>query len=285
MREEVDSKFGEKLKHYSVGDMAKMLSLSPSSIRFYDQEGIVVPNRAEENTYREYSVVDGNYLLKVKELKNIGLPIPQIKEMLNHFTLEEFESGLAEAEASLRRSLSQIESFHSGVCNYIKRCELCSKVGIIDLQPRPAMYRFSHQINDVFLEGEGQIETLKKWTDLLPLTVLSFKFLWSELQDNPYTADLNWGFSIDADEEAARILSDGDLTEWIPAANAIHMVFCTSNSVFLQPQFLSPALAFASKHNFDISGDIIGNSLARVIGNSGEVLHYYEVWLPIKIDA
>ena len=81
MREEIDSKFGEQCKHYSVGDMAKMLSLSPSTIRFYDQEGIVVPNRADENTYRKYSVVDGNYLLKAKELKNIGLPIPQIKEI------------------------------------------------------------------------------------------------------------------------------------------------------------------------------------------------------------
>ena len=285
MREVIDSKFGEQLKHYSVGDMAKMLSLSPSTIRFYDQEGIVVPNRADENTYREYSVVDGNYLLKAKELKNIGLPIPQIKEMLNHYTLEEFEAGLIVAEAALKKSLLQVSRFHSGVCNYVKRCKRCSQVGKIDLQPRPAMYRYSHQVNDVFLEGKGRVETLKKWTDLLPLTVLSFKFLWSELQADPDSADLSWGFSIDADEEAAAALSGSNLTERIPATDAIHMVFCTSNSVFLQPKFLTPALDFADRHNFEISGDIIGNSLARVIGDNGEVVHYYEVWIPIRIES
>ncbi|GBG04236.1 MerR family DNA-binding transcriptional regulator [Lactobacillus rodentium] len=45
----------KKLKQYSVSEVAKMLKVSPRTIRFYDEKNLVSPMRVEENGYRVYS--------------------------------------------------------------------------------------------------------------------------------------------------------------------------------------------------------------------------------------
>lgn len=285
MRIDIDSEFTQLCKKYSIGDMSKLLSISAPTIRFYDQEGIVVPQRGDYNSYRKYTVVDGNYLLKTKELKNAGFSIPDTKLMLNHYNLEQFKTGLESASEELRGKISQLCLYQKGLEQYIRRCELCTSLEpIVDMQPRPAMFRYTHQINDEFIEGAGRIEELKKWTDLLPLTCLSFKFYINEIKSESSSANLYWGFSVSESNALGTGLEESDFTEIIPTVNAIHMIFVTVNEVFLKPQFFKPVLEYADRHNFALCGDVVGNSLARIMDNNGNLLHYYEVWFPVSLE-
>lgn len=270
------------MKKYSVGDMARMLSISPPTIRFYDQEKVVVPNRNEENQYREYTVVDGNYLLKTKELKNVGLGVQDIQKMLNEYQLSQFKQGLLLAEKQLEQEIARLSLFHEGVKKYEERCQMCAHAGQITLKERPELFRYTHQINDVFLEGPGRAEALKKWTDLLPLTVFSFLFRKEDILTEPEEADLHWGFSIEAPYAEAVSLAADPLAEHLLPCSSVHFIFSTKNEVFLKACHLKPALEYLDQHHFTLCGDIVGNSLARVIDKKGITEHFYEVWFPIE---
>ena len=83
---------------YTVGEMAALLSMSAPTIRFYDSQGAVVPHRDEENQYRKYTVVDGNYLIKMKELKNIGASLQESVQLLNDVDLTGYCDGFRQLE-------------------------------------------------------------------------------------------------------------------------------------------------------------------------------------------
>ena len=282
MRVEVDMEATKNMKTYTVGDMARMLSMNPPTIRFYDQEKIVVPSRNDENQYRQYTVVDGNYLLKTKELKNAGLSVQETQKMLNEYGLDQFQEGLLAANQQLEQEIFRLSLYRLGVKKYYQRCQKCISDSRISLEKRPEMYRYTHQINDVFLEGPGRIETLKVWTDYLPLTVLSFLFRKEELLENIEEADLYWGFSVEANHVEGTGLDCCELSDHWRECNCVHFIFSTKNEVFLKARYLRPALSYIREHHFTLCGDVVGNSLARVINEDGVVEHYYEAWLPIQ---
>ncbi|MFQ8583631.1 MAG: MerR family transcriptional regulator [Holdemania massiliensis] len=88
---------------YTVGEMASLLSMSAPTIRFYDSQGAVVPHRDQENQYRRYTVVDGNYLIKMKELKNIGASLQESVQLLNNVDFKEYCEGFRKLEAEEKR--------------------------------------------------------------------------------------------------------------------------------------------------------------------------------------
>ena len=69
-------------KYYSIGEFARLASVSSKTIRFYQQEGILKPSYIKENGYRYYEDEDIIKLQKIVALRYIGLPIKEIKEVL-----------------------------------------------------------------------------------------------------------------------------------------------------------------------------------------------------------
>ena len=146
----------------------------------------------------------------------------------------------------------------------------------ITLGMRPALWRMDHQIEDQFLEGKTTIEARTRWTDWMPAADLSFMFSCAE-PEHP----LHWGFAMEAPLAEALSLDHQD-SVYYPPVPCVRMVFCTRNEVFLRYENLQPAVNYLEKHAFTLAGDILGRSIARVMGKENTIIHYYDVWLPIK---
>lgn len=67
---------------YLIGDVAKMLDISAETIRFYEKEGLIAPQKDEKNNYRYYSINDITQLNDILFLRELGLGIKDIKETL-----------------------------------------------------------------------------------------------------------------------------------------------------------------------------------------------------------
>lgn len=55
------------------------IGITSKNIRFYEKEGLILPNRNEENGYREYSEMDLENLKKIKLLRKLGISIEDIR--------------------------------------------------------------------------------------------------------------------------------------------------------------------------------------------------------------
>lgn len=82
-------------KHYSISELASMLEVSPSTIRFYEEKKLIDPDRTSGNQ-RIYSKKDRARLKLILRGKRFGFSLDEIAEII----------GLADMEVN---ETSQIE--------------------------------------------------------------------------------------------------------------------------------------------------------------------------------
>ena len=63
-----------------IGDVAQMLGTTPRTLRYYEEEGLIVSRRTEGGT-RFYSQQDITRLRIILKLTKLGLPINDIKQL------------------------------------------------------------------------------------------------------------------------------------------------------------------------------------------------------------
>ena len=68
------------MKIYQVEEL---VGITKKNIRFYEDEGLLNPERNPENGYREYSLKDVHQLQKIKLLRKLDVPIEEIR-LLQH---------------------------------------------------------------------------------------------------------------------------------------------------------------------------------------------------------
>ena len=66
-------------EEYKVSDFAKLLDLTPETIRYYESVGIINPRHDENNRYRYYLSTDFSRLYNAKLLRSLGFALSDIK--------------------------------------------------------------------------------------------------------------------------------------------------------------------------------------------------------------
>ena len=73
-----------------IHEIESKTRLTKKSIRYYEEEGLISPKRNALNDYREYDENDLNTLKLIKFLRELNIPINDIKKLHNNtLTLEE----------------------------------------------------------------------------------------------------------------------------------------------------------------------------------------------------
>ncbi|WJH36130.1 MerR family transcriptional regulator [Paenibacillus sp. CC-CFT747] len=69
-------------KEWKVGQLAKMTGLTIRTLRYYDQIGLFSPSGHTVSGYRLYTESDFSRLQQILSLKELGLSLEQIKEVM-----------------------------------------------------------------------------------------------------------------------------------------------------------------------------------------------------------
>ena len=105
---------------YTIGEIAEMMGVTPSTLRYYDQEGLL-PEVNRVNGIRVFEDKDFAWLRILNCLKNTNMPIKKIKEYVELAKLG--DSSLTERyeiiKEQKRSILEQIEQFQY----YLKEVE------------------------------------------------------------------------------------------------------------------------------------------------------------------
>jgi len=99
-----------------INQVEELVGITKKNIRFYEDQGLLNPDRNPENGYREYSLNDVKCLLKIKLLRKIDVPIEEIRKL---------EKGSVSFEECMQTQRDRLESEKSNVELMIG---LCSKL-------------------------------------------------------------------------------------------------------------------------------------------------------------
>lgn len=73
-----------------INEVKYKVGLTKKSIRYYESEGLLKPKRNSSNDYREYDESDIKDLKLIKFLRNLNIPVNEIKKLKNgELTLKE----------------------------------------------------------------------------------------------------------------------------------------------------------------------------------------------------
>ena len=68
---------------YTVGEMAKIMGVAPSTLRFYDKEGLLPFVERSTGGIRMFKELDTEWLQIIECLKKTGMPIKEIKKFID----------------------------------------------------------------------------------------------------------------------------------------------------------------------------------------------------------
>lgn len=68
---------------YTIGEMAQKLNVAPSTLRYYDKEGLLPFVERSEGGIRVFKESDFEWLAIIECLKKAGLPIKEIKRFID----------------------------------------------------------------------------------------------------------------------------------------------------------------------------------------------------------
>lgn len=65
-----------------INQVEELVGITKKNIRFYEEQGLLCPERNPENGYREYTLRDVEQLRRVKLLRKLDIPCEQIRRVM-----------------------------------------------------------------------------------------------------------------------------------------------------------------------------------------------------------
>ena len=95
------------MKTYTISELAREFSVTPRALRFYEDKGLLSPQRDGLN--RIYSHGDRTRLKLILRGKSVGFSLNDIAEMLNIYKLEGQEAQLRLAQRKCREQMENLK--------------------------------------------------------------------------------------------------------------------------------------------------------------------------------
>ena len=265
---------------YKIGDVAKILGISPDLLRYYQKKGVVKPTTGENNNYRYYDAWDINFLIDCLWFKNFGFGIEQTAKLVSDSSYEEvlsdMETRRAEIQASIRHEqmlLERAEQYFSAMGR------VRTMMGRCDLVYSPEFYRYLNRFNHDYENIDGLQELSQEWLQYMPFVSRCFEITQADLEQK--TDNYAWGFAMGMDfVEKLRVPLEPPVAH-LPSQPSVHALFTSSGKTDFSPKHLQFVLDYVAEHGLTITGNARGNLICSVM-NGDRLTGYFEVWLPVE---
>lgn len=94
--------------YYRTAAFARLAGMNKKTLQYYDEIGLFRPARVGENGYRYYSIFQLDRLALIAALKDLGLPLKEIKRYLDSGDLSLMDQLLDQQSRELARRLAQL---------------------------------------------------------------------------------------------------------------------------------------------------------------------------------
>lgn len=119
----------DKTNLFSIGEVAKMFRLSLGTLRHYDNLGILKPEYIDPDSgYRYYGTKQFEILNTVRYLRELDMPLSQIKEFLQNRDVDLIVSKLEAQKNEIHQKIAALESIDRKINNRllsIQRAQGC----------------------------------------------------------------------------------------------------------------------------------------------------------------
>lgn len=108
-------------EYFKIGELAKLFDIGVDSIRYYEEVGILTPQRDPENNYRIYTIEDVRRLTIIRELLDLHFSTGQIREFIEKRSVAKTVNLLETELAAVDEQLLHYQKTHDSIAARIER--------------------------------------------------------------------------------------------------------------------------------------------------------------------
>ncbi len=169
---------------YKIGTVAKLLGISPETLRLYERNGILLSERGEgSGGYRYYSRLDITALLRARAYHQYGFSLKETESLINtdevDYVRQEYDMRSLALEEEIQRKQE--------ILRYLKQMsallqELPSILWSIQMTVRPGLYRLEFMKGEKLILDQEQMKVFPQWVNLAPFAFPSQRNSWRSLE-------------------------------------------------------------------------------------------------------
>ena len=264
---------------YKIGDVAKILGISPDLLRYYEKKGVVKPVKDRNNDYRYYEPWDINFLIDCLWYKNFGFGIEQVAKIVSQSSYADILSMMEEKDQEIEASIRRQELMLQRSRQYleeIRRARAC--LYQCNLVMSPEIVRYLNRYNFIYDNSEALQKLSHRWLQYMPLTHRCFEIGQADLENK--TDNYAWGFSLGMDYVEQLQVPIEPPVKHLPSEPSVHSIFTSSGKNAFSPRHMRFLMDYVRENHLTVAGNARGNLICSVLENN-QLTGYFEVWLPI----
>ena len=131
---------------FSVGELSEMYGVTSRTLRLYHERGLLVPEHIDTRTgYRYYSTSQLPRLEMILQMKNVGLSLKRIENILETKGLSVFEALLNEQIDELDEKIARYTTSRKALTRQLNSCRFLRNPPALDhvfieFIPKPVSY-------------------------------------------------------------------------------------------------------------------------------------------------
>ncbi|GAB2880519.1 MerR family transcriptional regulator [Streptomyces mayteni] len=121
-----------------IGELADIVGVTPRAVRHYHRIGLLPEPARHPNGYREYTLRDAVELARVRRLRDLGLSLDEVRDVLAEDAGKDLVEVLAELDADLARQEADIRRRRARLAQLLRRAERGGSVAEAPVSPELA---------------------------------------------------------------------------------------------------------------------------------------------------
>lgn len=244
------------MRKYKIGEVARLLQTTTQALRFYEQEGVIVPQKSENGT-RYFTESD---IIRLMAFKRFQLIDFSVQDVAQHFTggnLESLVRKMGEKSALLVRKSQELLRRARAIDNFeLILCHAQQHMGEMTHMSRPDIYIHPCTLGNLEHISGRHRETFDQYMDAMPDAHICF--LYDQIGAQP----LRFHFAIKESSARDWGLSLEDAI-CLPGCDCVQL-FVRTDARLWQRDFLDAQIARVEEAGYtvDRASPMIGQQLA-----------------------
>ncbi len=123
-----------------IGEIATMMGISASTLRFWEEQGLGSPEKDGKGQYRRYTGEDSSRFLTVRKYRSFGFSLSQVSALMSE-GIETREDLFLDRRAELEEEIRRLNATRDALDRHHGECRLArSLIGRFERGRRPGSY-------------------------------------------------------------------------------------------------------------------------------------------------
>ena len=154
----------EDKMYMTTGELAKLMGITKETLFHYDEIGLFRPAVVMPNGYRKYEIRQTELLDTILLLKELGMPLKEIRELLGNRSPEKMLEVFSEREQKIQEELTKLKNMKRWIANRKERIQTGLQISPdeIRIQTFPERYYLYSSV-----ENGNEEDSYKKTNELI----------------------------------------------------------------------------------------------------------------------